>query len=553
MVGGLVQQHQVGRAHQRARQLQAHAPAAGEAVDRRVELLDLESPGPAAAPARARGRRRRRLRPARMVRVGHRVAVVGGFGRGERGLRAPSAACRLAARSRWRRRRSRASSCATSPMRQRGGMSTSPASACSRSVSSANRLDLPAPLRPTRPTFSPGLQRDAGASSTTLVPRRRVMLRSVIMRAPAAPRVTQQHLVVAGAGVQPGGLQAAERRLRSAPRSWPISSTSTPCGSGGRGIAAACGARSPCRRRRRPAPAPARRGTRRGSAFIEFVVDVGRVAQDQVVAARGGGQAVALQQRMRSPRPCRSTLMRATASASADRSVASTCASGQAIAASTARLPLPVHRSSTRRGRLGQPGVERAVGQQLGDQRARHDDAFVDVEGHALQPGLAGQVGGRLAGGDALLDQRLDGGVLRRPTASASATPSSVVQRQAQLPQHQPRGFVEGVGRCHGQKKRPPLRRAAAALDMAVDQGHASATAHGAASLLGHPRRRRVLVRSSGAHVERDLGEGGGSSCSSFLARDARHRRHVVLQPPHQVGRRVGVGQAFVARDHACR
>jgi hypothetical protein len=54
-------------------------------------------------------------------------------------------------------------SCATSPMRQRGGISTSPASACRRPVSSANRLDLPAPLRPTRPTFSPGL-------SVTLAP-----------------------------------------------------------------------------------------------------------------------------------------------------------------------------------------------------------------------------------------------------------------------------------------------------------------------------------------------------------------------------------------------
>jgi hypothetical protein len=35
VVGGFVEQQQVGRAHQRAGQLQAHAPAAGEAVDRR--------------------------------------------------------------------------------------------------------------------------------------------------------------------------------------------------------------------------------------------------------------------------------------------------------------------------------------------------------------------------------------------------------------------------------------------------------------------------------------------------------------------------------------
>ncbi|KAF1029275.1 MAG: hypothetical protein GAK34_03913 [Delftia tsuruhatensis] len=43
VVGGLVQQQQVGGAHQRARQLQAHAPAAGEAVDGVLQLGDLEA------------------------------------------------------------------------------------------------------------------------------------------------------------------------------------------------------------------------------------------------------------------------------------------------------------------------------------------------------------------------------------------------------------------------------------------------------------------------------------------------------------------------------
>ncbi|MNQ40609.1 hypothetical protein D3C85_542680 [compost metagenome] len=38
VVGGLVQQQQVGRAHQRLRQVQAHAPAAGEAGQRQVHL-----------------------------------------------------------------------------------------------------------------------------------------------------------------------------------------------------------------------------------------------------------------------------------------------------------------------------------------------------------------------------------------------------------------------------------------------------------------------------------------------------------------------------------
>ena len=43
VVGGLVEQQQVGRTHQRAGQLQAHAPATRKAVDGRVELLNLEA------------------------------------------------------------------------------------------------------------------------------------------------------------------------------------------------------------------------------------------------------------------------------------------------------------------------------------------------------------------------------------------------------------------------------------------------------------------------------------------------------------------------------
>ena len=43
VVGGFIEQQQIARAHQRARQLQAHAPAAGEAVDGLVEFVDLES------------------------------------------------------------------------------------------------------------------------------------------------------------------------------------------------------------------------------------------------------------------------------------------------------------------------------------------------------------------------------------------------------------------------------------------------------------------------------------------------------------------------------
>ena len=86
MVGRLVEEHQVGRAHQRARELQAHAPAAREARHRRVELGDLE-----AEAEQHRLSARPRVEAAgeldRLVRVRHRVAVVAGLGARQLGLR----------------------------------------------------------------------------------------------------------------------------------------------------------------------------------------------------------------------------------------------------------------------------------------------------------------------------------------------------------------------------------------------------------------------------------------------------------------------------------
>jgi hypothetical protein len=49
-------------------------------------------------------------------------------------------------------------SCATLAMRTLPGRSRSPASDSSSRISAANRLDLPAPLRPTTPTRQPGMQ-----------------------------------------------------------------------------------------------------------------------------------------------------------------------------------------------------------------------------------------------------------------------------------------------------------------------------------------------------------------------------------------------------------
>ena len=86
MVGGLVEQQQFGRTHQRTGQLQAHPPAAAEAVDGLVQLFRLE------AEAQQQGLRAgARIEGAgfiqRQVRVGHRFAIAGSLCSVELGLR----------------------------------------------------------------------------------------------------------------------------------------------------------------------------------------------------------------------------------------------------------------------------------------------------------------------------------------------------------------------------------------------------------------------------------------------------------------------------------
>ena len=71
--------------------------------------------------------------------------------------------------------------CATWAMRQDLGMLKSPPSSCRVPLNKANSVDLPAPLRPTRPTRSPGLMVTEALSSRTLALRRRMTFLSEIM------------------------------------------------------------------------------------------------------------------------------------------------------------------------------------------------------------------------------------------------------------------------------------------------------------------------------------------------------------------------------------
>src|SRR5476649_1655192 len=73
-------------------------------------------------------------------------------------------------------------SCATWPIFHAAGIENSPPSSCSVPLRRPKKDDLPAPLRPTRPIFSPGVKVTDALSSTTLTPRRSVTLRTEIIR-----------------------------------------------------------------------------------------------------------------------------------------------------------------------------------------------------------------------------------------------------------------------------------------------------------------------------------------------------------------------------------
>src|ERR1035437_2131019 len=73
-------------------------------------------------------------------------------------------------------------SCATCAIFHCGGMKNSPPSSWIEPFSNANKEDFPAPLRPTKPTFSPGLIVAFVLLSTIFVPRRSVTFLMVIMQ-----------------------------------------------------------------------------------------------------------------------------------------------------------------------------------------------------------------------------------------------------------------------------------------------------------------------------------------------------------------------------------
>ena len=258
-------------------------------------------------------------------------------------------ACRRRARSRSRPGRSRACPARPRPMRQRGGIEKSPASACRRPSSSANRRRLAGAVAADQADFLARVEGDAGAVEHDLGAAAKETLLRTIMRdfrrrpisarasAPRGCRLRRRGLALdqqrPGRRRRWSRARRASRRGKAASkcaRSWPISSTSTASS-----LMCAGASRERCARTRSmpsAPPASASAGSARysaGSARHARGVDVRRVAQDQVVAGRAAPRAGrTATQRDALAEPCRSTLMRATASASAETSAASTSTSG---------------------------------------------------------------------------------------------------------------------------------------------------------------------------------------------------------------------------------
>ena len=150
VVGRFVEQQQVGGGEQRGGEGHAHPPAAGELLDRAGPGRPRRSPGRRGWRRRGQGRHRRRSRAG--VR-GSRPAGCGG---------AVSASVSRARRSgspcstvSSREASPEGASWATVAMRARAARRMSPPSSGMSPAMARSRVDLPAPLRPTRPMRRP--------------------------------------------------------------------------------------------------------------------------------------------------------------------------------------------------------------------------------------------------------------------------------------------------------------------------------------------------------------------------------------------------------------
>ena len=172
------------RHHQRARQVQAHAPAAGERPTPRAACVSAGKPRPCSSlPARARGVVAVDLvQP--VVRLGDGIPVFGGHGRGfglQDRVHLGVAGQHEIDRRIGQRRRFLGHAGDAQPCR---ACRRSPWSASISPRIAANRLDLPQPLRPITPTRQPACRVRSTSDSSRRSPRRRAKFRKAIIARP---------------------------------------------------------------------------------------------------------------------------------------------------------------------------------------------------------------------------------------------------------------------------------------------------------------------------------------------------------------------------------
>ena len=171
VVGRLVEQQQVGCGEQGGGQRHAHAPAAGEAADRAglgggVEAEAGQDGGRAGGGAVGTDGAQALVDFGEAVRVGPSSSASASRARRSGSpCRTMSVSARSPSGASWW----------TWPMRARLARRISPPSMARSPAMAFSRVDLPAPLRPTRPMRRPGSTARSAPSSRVRPPRRMVM------------------------------------------------------------------------------------------------------------------------------------------------------------------------------------------------------------------------------------------------------------------------------------------------------------------------------------------------------------------------------------------
>ena len=172
MIGRLVEQQQVGAAHQRLREIEAHPPAAGKARHRIALARRRKAQAGSSVAARARAASRRSPRSDGAARPAARRRHADRFPRWFR--RPPARArrratpCRRRARSRSPAPRPPGVSCATCAIVHAGGNSTVPGVGDELAADQREQARLAAAVGADQPDLVAGMDREVGAVEQAL-------------------------------------------------------------------------------------------------------------------------------------------------------------------------------------------------------------------------------------------------------------------------------------------------------------------------------------------------------------------------------------------------